>query len=59
MVPVAIDSEDDIKSNLKALTISSKISNSMREMIGSLMNSRNSLKNNELSKKMNPVKQIF
>ena len=38
------NSEDDIKSNMKALPNSSKISNSMREMIGSLMNSRNSLK---------------
>ena len=35
------NSEDDIK----ALPDSSKFSNSMRELIGSLMNSRNSLKN--------------
>ena len=38
------NSEDDNKSNMKALPVSSKFSNSMREMIGSLMNSRNSLK---------------
>ena len=37
-------SEDDIKSNIKALPNNSKFSNSMREMIGSLMNTRNSLK---------------
>ena len=36
--------EDDIKSNIKTLPNSSKVSNSMREVIGSLMNSRNSLK---------------
>ena len=38
------NSDDDIKSNIKALPNSSKFTDSMREMIGSLMNSRNSLK---------------
>ena len=36
-------SEDDIKSNMKALQNGSKFSNSMRETIGSLMESKNSL----------------
>ena len=38
------NSEDDFKSNIKAQPNSSKFGNSMREMIGSLMHSRNSLK---------------
>ena len=38
------NSEDVIRSNIKTLPNSSKLSTSMRELIGSLMNSRNSLK---------------
>ena len=38
------NSEDDIKSNIKTLPNSSKFSSSLREMIGSLMNSRKSSK---------------
>ena len=38
------NSEDDYKSNIKAQPNSSKFSNSMHEMIGSLMNSRKSPK---------------
>ena len=38
------NSEDDIKNNIKALPDSAKFSRSLREMIGSIMKSRNSLK---------------
>ena len=38
------NSEDHIKSKIKALPNSSKFSNSVREMIGSSLNGRNSLK---------------
>ena len=44
IVPVEIESDDKIKANTKALPNSSKFDNSMGQMIGSLMNSRNSLK---------------
>ena len=45
IVPVEIDSEgDNTKPNIRALPNSNNFGNSMIEMLGSIMNSRNSLK---------------